>query len=249
MMRNNESIHTRTRNTTVNRILTVLFILEPVLAFSCATKKPETSMEKASKTPPMQVTWNIDNLSTIGGYPVTVEGQPKIIDTPKGKAVEFDGIDDGLFINVHPLEGAETFTLEVIFCPYANGPEEQRFFHLQENDSNNRLLIETRIIGGTKWSLDTFMMSGKTDQTLLDKSITHLTDQWYNVALVFDGKEMRHYINGVRELFAPIAEFMPPKAGRTSMGVRINKVYWFRGAIRQARFTRRALEPEKFLKP
>jgi hypothetical protein len=60
---------------------------------------------------------------------------------------------------------------------------------------------------------------------------------------------MRHYINGVKELSAPIAVFTPPKAGRTSMGVRINKVYWFKGAIRQARFTRGALAPVEFLKP
>ena len=229
--------------------VTVLFILMTVFVCSCTTEKPETTMEQAPKTPPSQVTWNIDNLTSIGGHPVTVEGQPKVIDTPKGKAVEFDGVDDGLFVDVHPLEGAETFTLEVVFCPYAKGPEEQRFFHLQENDTNNRLLIETRIIGGTSWSLDTFMMSGVTDQTLLDKSITHPTDRWYAIALVFDGKEMRHYINGVKELSAPIAAFTPPKAGRTSLGVRINKVFWFMGAVRQARFTRRALSPEEFLKP
>ena len=206
-------------------------------------------MEKAQKTSASQVTWNIDNISSIGGNAVTVEGKPTVIDTPKGKAVEFDGVDDGLFLDLHPLEGAETFTLEVVFYPYSKGPEEQRFFHLQENDANNRLLIETRIIGGNRWSLDTFMMSGKTDQTLLDKSITHPTDQWYAIALVFDGKEMRHYINGVKELSAPIAAFTPPKAGRTSLGVRINKVFWFRGAIRQTRFTPNALQPEKFLKP
>ena len=229
-------------------LIAALFLMTTFVV-SCTTEKPETPMEKAPKTPALQVTWNIDNISSIGGNAVTVEGKPTVIDTPKGKAVEFDGVDDGLFLDLHPLEGAETFTLEVVFCPYSNGPEEQRFFHLQENDTNNRLLIETRIIGGASWSLDTFMMSGVTDQTLLDKSITHPTDQWYAIALVFDGKEMRHYINGVKELSAPIAAFTPPKAGRTSLGVRINKVYWFRGAIRQARFTRRALSPEEFLKP
>ncbi len=197
----------------------------------------------------MQITWNIDNTISIGGHPVTVEGEPKVIDTPGGKAVEFDGVDDGLFVDVHPLEGAEKYTLEVIYRPDANGPEEQRFFHLQENDTTNRFLIETRIINGTEWSLDTFMAAGETNQALLDKSITHPCGEWYNATLVFDGTEMRHYINGVKELSANIALYVPPKAGRTSMGVRINKVYWFKGAIRTARFSKRALTPGEFLTP
>ena len=53
---------------------------------------------------------------------------------PEGKAVEFDGVDDALFVNVHPLAGAETFTWEVIFRPYKGGKAEQRFFHLQSID-------------------------------------------------------------------------------------------------------------------
>jgi hypothetical protein len=214
-----------------------------------AMKAPETPASK-TETSPHQIVWNIDNLTSIGGNPVAVEGSPTVIDTPGGRAVEFDGIDDGLFIDVHPLEGAETFTLEVVCKPYSNGPEEQRFFHLQETGSDDRFLIETRIIDGNKWSLDTFIASGDSvNQTLLDKSITHPCDEWYAIALVFDGKEMRHYINGAKELGAPITNYVPPRAGRTSMGVRINKVFWYKGAIRQARYTRSALEPSEFLKP
>jgi len=32
------------------------------------------------------------------------------------------------------------------------------------------------------------------------------------------------------------------------VGVRINKVNYFKGSVREARFTRRALAPEEFLK-
>lgn len=228
-----------------------------ITAVACSPGQKDDAMQKAAETsapnisaPPQQIVWNIDNLTSIGGNPVTVEGNPTVIDTPGGRAVEFDGVGDGLFVDVHPLEGAQTYTLEVVFKPYSNGPEEQRFFHLQETGSDDRFLIETRIIDGARWSLDTFMAAGdSTNQTLLDKSITHPCDEWYAIALVFDGREMRHYINGVKELSAQVASYVPPKAGRTSMGVRINKVFWFRGAIRQARFTRHALEPAEFLKP
>ena len=40
----------------------------------------------------------------------------------------------------------------------------------------------------------------------------------------------------------------PQGAGRTSVGVRINKLFYFKGAVRVARFTRRALPPSEFLK-
>jgi hypothetical protein len=196
-----------------------------------------------------QVIWNIDSISSIGNFPTEILGAPKIIKTRAGRAVEFDGVKDGLIVDAFPLAGVKTFTLEVIFCPYSEGPAEQRFFHLQENEGNNRILLETRIIDGNKWSLDSFIQSNETAQPLLDKSITHPTDSWYNATLVFDGKEMSHYINGVKELSAEIKSFTPYVGGKTSIGVRMNKIFWFKGAIRKARFTPRALLPGEFLKP
>src|SRR5436309_8012472 len=77
--------------------------------------------------------WTFDNLEKIGGHPVTVLGHPKIVDAPVGKAVEFNGVDDALLIDVHPLAGARTFTWEAIFRP-DGGAFEQRWFHLAEQD-------------------------------------------------------------------------------------------------------------------
>jgi len=42
-------------------------------------------------------------------------------------------------------------------------------------------------------------------------------------------------------------QFTAQQAGTTSLGVRLNKVHWFKGAIRTVRFTPRALKPEEFL--
>ncbi|HEV3198473.1 MAG TPA: hypothetical protein VGZ73_11210 [Bryobacteraceae bacterium] len=82
-----------------------------------------------------------DRLDQIGGHPTTILGHPRVIDTPGGKAVEFNGKDDALFVDVHPLAGAETFTWEVVFRPDPGGAPEQRFFHLQEEASRRPLSI------------------------------------------------------------------------------------------------------------
>jgi len=220
--------------------------LSCMLLAACTGNRTEPESTAGEDLP--SVTWAIDNLESIGGYPVTVVGDPKVIGTPKGRAVEFDGIDDGLFIDTHPLEGAETVTLEVVFRPDSGGPPEQRFFHLQVDGVDDRFLVETRI-DGDQWWLDTYMASGKTDQTLIDPSKKHPVDQWYTAVLVFDGSEVRHYVNGKLEFSAPISYYTPPGPGKTSVGVRINKVYWFKGAVREARFTRGVRQPGQFLEP
>jgi hypothetical protein len=81
--------------------------------------------------------WKFDRLENIGGYRTKVEGHPRMIDTPAGKAVEFDGVDDALFIEDHPLAGAATFTWEVIFRPSKGGNPEQRFFSFERAGSEN----------------------------------------------------------------------------------------------------------------
>src|SRR5262245_44243472 len=75
------------------------------------------------------VTWTFDRLDRIGGHPTLVEENPTVIETPLGRAVQFDGIDDALFIDNHPLAGAQRFSFEAIFRP-DGGEFEQRWFHL-----------------------------------------------------------------------------------------------------------------------
>jgi hypothetical protein len=56
---------------------------------------------------------------------------------------------------------------------------------------------------------------------------------------------MTHYVNGERELLAEKVNFGPLGQGQVSLGVRQNKVFWFKGAIREVRFTPAALPPGK----
>ena len=191
------------------------------------------------------VIWKFDSLKTIGGHAVTVLGSPALIDTPQGKAIQFNGVNDALFLEVHPLAGAETFTWEVIFRPDSDGPPAQRFFHMQENGSQHRYLFETRIID-KKWALDSFAASSSGARALMDTKLLHPADKWYHIAAVYDGKEYRNYVNGQLQVAAPV-KLSPQGPGRTSVGVRINKVDYFKGAIRLSRMSRRALTPAEFL--
>jgi hypothetical protein len=196
--------------------------------------------------------WTFDRLKNIGGHKTTVLGQPKVIDSPVGKAVEFDGIDDALFIDNHPLAGAATFTWEAIFRP-DGGEREQRWFHLAEQDpatgadTDDRMLFEIRV-ADKSWFLDSHIQSGAASKTLMNRTSLHPLGAWYHVASVYDGKEFRNYVDGVREGAGEV-ELAPHGPGHTSVGVRINKVFYFKGAVHLARFTRRALSTAEFLKP
>jgi len=195
-----------------------------------------------------QITWNFDNLREIGGQKMAVHGDPQVVASPWGKAIHFDGVQDGLTLDLHPLEAAAAFTIELVFRPESGGMAEQRFFHLQEGDSENRVLVETRLTGDGQWYLDTFIASGKTNQTLIDPAHLHPLDKWQHAALVFDGRRMSHYVGGKEELSAVVPEFHAPRPGKTSIGVRLNKVCWFKGDIATARLSRCALSPQDFLR-
>jgi len=190
--------------------------------------------------------WQFDSITRIGGLAVTAEGHPRVIATAAGKAVEFGGVEDALFLNAHPLAGAETFTWEVIFRPDAGGAAEQRFFHFQENGTDSRMLFEIRVIDG-KWALDSFAMSGTESKALLDRQKLHSLGVWHHVAAVYDGRQYRNYVDGVLEGAAEV-HLAPQHAGRTSVGTRINRVDYFKGAVLSARMTNRALAPAEFLK-
>jgi hypothetical protein len=198
----------------------------------------------AAQPSPSPEVWTFDRLDRIGGHSTTVQGNPRVIDAPVGKAVEFDGVDDALFVDVHPLAGAETFTWEAIFRP-DGGQTEQRWFHLQESGSENRMLFEIRVVDG-QWFLDSYTHSGSAQHALIGRGKLHALGAWYHVASVYDGRTYSNYVNGVEQGRTEI-RFAPQGAGRTSIGVRINLVNYFKGAIHVARFSRRALSPSEFL--
>jgi hypothetical protein len=194
-----------------------------------------------------RVNWNFTRLDEIGGHKTTLIGSPRLIDSPAGKAVSFDG-QSAIFLDVNPLADLGQFTVEVVFQPAANGGKEQRFVHFQEDGSDNRLLFELRLTDGNGWFLDTFIKSGAGNYTLFANKSPHPLGPWYHAAVVLDDKTMRHFVNGTEELSTPI-HFAPQKNGKISLGVRQNKVSWYSGAIRQILITPRVLDASEFLKP
>jgi hypothetical protein len=208
--------------------------------FLCCCTAAATAQE-----PLQSINWEFTSLDLVGGHNTTLVSQPKLIDTPGGKAIEFDG-ESGLFLDVNPLTGLKQFTAEVIFQPSAAGAKEQRFLHFQENGTENRLLFEIRLTDDNRWFLDAFIKSGDGNYALYAEKFPHAIGPWYHAAIVTDGTTMRHYVNGVEEMATPI-KFTPQKEGRTSIGVRINKVSWYKGAVRRVRITPHVLTTSDFL--
>jgi Concanavalin A-like lectin/glucanases superfamily len=195
--------------------------------------------------------WMFNQTSALGGHAAEVLGHPQIIDTSIGKAVQFNGIDDALFVGVHPLAGAQTWTWEVIFRPDADGAPAQRFFHLSVQDPttgkdlDDRLLFEIRIVDG-QWCLDSFATANGQSKVLLDCKKLHTLGHWYRVTAVYDGKLLTNYVNNDLQGQGPV-DLIPQRPGHSSVGVRINLKDHFKGAIYEARFTPRALPEKDFL--
>lgn len=183
--------------------------------------------------------WQVDSLEAIGGLRPQVFGAPKIVDANGAKALCFDGKADGMLLPANPIAGWPRFTIEILFRPDSGGPAEQRFLHI-EDTRERRALIETRMADGA-WSLDTFLRASGADKlTLLDRAKTQRVDEWHWAALVYDGATMSHYVDGVMQLEGEV-NFPAMGPGRTSLGVRQNRIHWFKGCIGRVRFTPEAL--------
>ena len=237
-------------------ICAALSLLLGAVSFSSA-QTPAQVAHSALAVPQQQI-WRFDNLTSLGGHPTKVFGTPKLIDTPMGKAVAFNGQDSALFVDNHPLAGAATWTWEMIFRPDADGKPEQRVFHLQPVDpatgqdlATERMLFEIRIrpdaSGTPLWCLDSFAVVGTQSRALLNCDKKYPFGPWYRVTAVYDGKTLRNYVNDEMQGEGPL-DIPAQHAGHSSAGVRINLVDYFKGAIYEARFTPRALSPDEFLK-
>jgi len=204
---------------------------------------------------PSHEIWTFDSLRRVADLVPRVEGNPTIIHSPIGKAVLFDGVDDALFIDRHPLAGATRFTFEALFRP-DGGAFEQRWFHLESDcggsvkpgTGTTRMLFEIRVVDES-WYLDAFVRGEGYSQVLMVPEKRFPLRRWYHVAQTYDGVSYRSYVNGQMQAEAPVS-FKPQGPGRASVGIRLNHVNPFRGAVRRAAFMRdEGLRPESFLLP
>jgi hypothetical protein len=215
---------------------------------SASAQSPSTT----ASAPAQEKIWRFDRIDMIGGHPTQILGHPTVIDSAYGKAVQFSGNGDAIIVPEHPLAGAKAFTWDVVFRPDADGAQAQRFFHIEEQDpatgedTQNRLLFEIRIVDG-QWCLDSFAGNRGVNLTLLNCKALHPLGKWYRVTAVWDGKTLKNYVGD--ELQGEGLLVMEPEGpGRSSIGMRLNKVYPFKGAVLMARMVPRALPPDQFLK-
>ena len=108
---------------------------------------------------------------------------------------------DAIVLNSAPLAGDAAYTFEVIFRPSSKGAPAQRFFHMQDSNSQSRRMFEIRIIN-QQWCLDTVGIDARPDANqhgvtlVCDAAHLHPLDRWYAVAATYDGKTLRGYVNG-----------------------------------------------------
>lgn len=185
--------------------------------------------------------WKLNSLSQVGKHTPEVLGKPQLSNNGH-TAVTFNGVNDGLIIPINPIEGWNKFTIEFLFKPDGDGPVEPRFVHFQDKEEN-RGTLEIRLTRQKRWYLDAFLKNAKTADkglALNDTSLQHDANKWYWVAMVYDGKMLSSYVNGVKEREGPI-NFPVMTSGQIAIGMRLNKVSWFKGAVSEARFYPEAL--------
>jgi len=190
------------------------------------------------------ITWYLKDTKHIGEFSPVVLGSPVVKVEGKDSSLYFNGVTDGLVVPAIPTEGWSAFTIEVLFKPDSDGPPAPRFIHF-EDSASNRVTFELRLTKNSQWYFDGFLKNGKTKKglTLIDSTRLHPANGWYWAALEYDGHKMYSYINGQKELEGEI-DFPPMTKGNISLGVRLNKVNWFKGQLREIRFHPEAVQPK-----
>ncbi len=200
-----------------------------------------------AQTPPQTVPGTIDwKVAALPSIQAT-EGNPQIVETVLGPAVQFDGKQDAWFLDTNPLKGMKEATIEVIFKPDGDGDFAQRFLHMGLL-RGERIMFETRVNPDRTWYFDAHTsLSDGNKLTLIDSALHHPTDRWYNVTLIVYRNMLVTYVNGSPQRWGNLT-FLPIDEGITSVGVRQNKVCWFKGQMYRIRITPKALLPRDLLK-
>lgn len=180
-----------------------------------------------------------------GDPAVRILGNPTLIsDTPHGEAVLFNGVDDALLVAWNPLDGLSTYTLEVLVRFDAGGSLEPRFLHLGDI-RRDRLMLEARLNDEGGWVMDSYLRAGEAYLVLIDYSQTHPVGEWAHMAVVVEDGHVKNFVNGQFEMEGSLP-FHPLAGGAMAIGMRMNEIHWFRGAIHSIRVTPGVLTPNEF---
>ena len=106
---------------------------------------------------------------------------------------------------------------------------------MQEAEGENRALIELRL-QRRALGARLYLRHGDAQLTLLDRRKTHAAGDWHVATTTFDGATMAHFVDGVEQGSGAV-RVSAAQGGRTSIGVRQNRVSWFKGRIHTVRIT------------
>jgi hypothetical protein len=196
--------------------------------------------------------WDISSLEMIGGHDVTSFGDPQVVSTEIGNAVQFDGEGDRLLVDFNPIMDAKEFTVELVFKPDACYPNntDPRFVHIQDPDDpdNKRLMIELRVNANNQCYVDGYLRTDAGSLPLIDESLVHPTEVWQHVAITYKDSTFTTYFNGTEELSGTIhhAFTVVNILGKTSLGARMNEIKYYSGLLKTLKVTHAKLEPEDF---
>lgn len=195
-------------------------------------------------------TWDINSLTSIGGHSVTVNGNPEVVSTDLGDAVEFDGDGDQLIVDANPIGTEKEFTIEMIFKPTGTYYE-PRIIHIGElSGSGDRVMMEIRVdLLDEEWSLDGYLDTDLSELALLDEELGHPMNEWMHAAVTYADNTFKTYVNGVEELSGEVLfdNQVISEASKTSIGARMNYQHFFEGIIRKLKISYKALPPDEFI--
>ncbi len=196
--------------------------------------------------------WDISSLEIIGGHEVATLGDPQVVTTGIGDAVQFDGDGDRLLVDFNPIMDAKEFTVELVFKPDACYPDnaDPRFLHIMDSDDpeEKRVMIELRVDANNMCYMDGFMKTDAGNLPLKDETLVHPTEVWQHVAITYKDSTLTTYFNGVEELSGTLhyANAIVNTIGKTSIGSRMNAVKFYSGLIKTLKVTHTRLAPEDF---
>jgi len=124
----------------------------------------------------------------------------------------------------------------LLYSLYFRGEDESQWKLLRANMTENTYLLEGDVFADGRY----YFRVTASDRPSNPAEFARNTEL-ISTPVVYDGKVLRHFINGEKEMEGPV-DFPPSASGKMSLGVRLNRVYWYKGAIGEVRFHPRALE-------
>lgn len=212
----------------------------PVAPVTVESINREAVVRASSVNASPAITWAIGTAPATEDHALSVLGAPTVGESERGATVCFDGKDDALLFPVNPLQGLSEFTIEVLLKPDPDGATEQRPLHVQEDGTESRALLELRTTAEASFVVSTFVRSGAEQLALVNEKALHPGSRWYRIALTYKGGQLSHAVNGVLEADGKVA-LAPLRKGQMSLGARLNREAWFKGCVREIRFSPTAL--------